>query len=121
MDRSAAAVTARADFMGVLLRSITQSNACFDAPPRLRVPEIRGVPGRVPPSGCRIVEMLPFLLVLLQGEPTTLDGWAAKARERYVNGFTTESVNAWTKAIEINKERAEFYVGRARARRQGND
>lgn len=77
--------------------------------------------GAGPESGCKIVEMTLLLLVLLQGEPATLDGWLARARERYANGYTSESVAAWTKAIEINKERADFYVGRARSKRRGND
>lgn len=64
---------------------------------------------------------LLLILVLGQAEPTTLDGWLARARERSVNGFAADSIAAWTKAIEINRDRAESYVGRARARRQGND
>ena len=64
-----------------------------------------------------------FLILSVQAEPEprTLEEWMERGRERFVNGFTKESVSAWTRAIEKDPAKVEGYLGRAAARRQSGD
>ncbi len=58
---------------------------------------------------------------LLLQAPQTADEWAARGRERLANGYFSESIAAWTKAVELAADRAEPLIGRARARRAAKD
>lgn len=55
------------------------------------------------------------LLAALQGAAKTADEWAAVARERHRDAAYADSIDAWTKAIALAKDRPEFFAGRGLA------